>query len=47
MPRSGTQSLERGALLLKELAARGTLGWRLSDLAKRCELDKGTAHRER
>ena len=45
MPRPGTQSLERGARLLKELAARGTLGWRLSDLAKRCELDKGTAHR--
>jgi DNA-binding IclR family transcriptional regulator len=45
MPRSGTQSLERGAVLLKELAARGTLGWRLSDLARRCELDKGTAHR--
>jgi DNA-binding IclR family transcriptional regulator len=44
-PRSGTQTLERGALLLKELAARGTVGWRLSDLAKRCELDKGTAHR--
>jgi len=43
--RSGTQSLERGAVLLKELAARGALGWRLSDLAKRCELDKGTAHR--
>ena len=45
MPRPGTQSLERGAQLLKELAARGTVGWRLSDLAKRCELDKGTAHR--
>lgn len=43
--RKGTQSLERGAVLLKALAARGTLGWRLSDLAKRCELDKGTAHR--
>ena len=44
-PRSGTQSLERGTQLLKELAARGTLGWRLSDLAERCGLDKGTAHR--
>lgn len=43
--RSGTQALERGARLLRELAARGTLGWRLSDLARRCELDKGTAHR--
>lgn len=45
MPRSGTQSLERGTALLKELAARGTVGWRLSDLAERCRLDKGTAHR--
>ena len=45
MPRSGTQSLERGAALLKELAARGTVGWRLSDLAERCDLDKGTVHR--
>jgi DNA-binding IclR family transcriptional regulator len=45
MIRSGTQSLERAALLLRELAARGTLGWRLSDLARRCGLDKGTAHR--
>ena len=43
--RSGTQTLERGARLLRELAARGTVGWRLSDLARRCELDKGTAHR--
>lgn len=45
MERSGTQTLERGARLLRELAARGTVGWRLSDLARRCELDKGTAHR--
>lgn len=43
--RPGTQSLERAASLLKALAARGTFGWRLSDLAKHCELDKGTAHR--
>src|SRR5690348_8555067 len=45
MERAGTQSLERGARLLRELAARGTLGWRVSDLARRCDLDKGTAHR--
>jgi len=45
MARSGTQSLERGAQLLRELAARGTVGWRLSELARRCGLDKGTAHR--
>ncbi len=43
--RAGTQTLERGARLLRELAARGSVGWRLSDLARRCELDKGTAHR--
>ena len=43
--RPGTQSLERAVGLLRELAARGTVGWRLSDLARRCELDKGTAHR--
>lgn len=42
---SGTQTLERGIRLLRELAARGTMGWRLSDLARRCELDKGTTHR--
>ena len=45
MERAGTQSLERGARLLRELAARGTLGWRVSDLARRCDLDKGTTHR--
>jgi DNA-binding IclR family transcriptional regulator len=41
----GTQSIERAVVLLKELAARGTFGWRLSDLAAHCNLDKGTAHR--
>ena len=45
MERPGTQTLERGSRLLRELASRGTVGWRLSDLARRCELDKGTAHR--
>jgi DNA-binding IclR family transcriptional regulator len=45
MARTGTQSLERGLRLLRELAARGIVGWRLSDLAARCGLDKGTAHR--
>ena len=42
---SGTQSLARGVRLLRALAARGEIGWRLSDLAAACELDKGTAHR--
>jgi DNA-binding IclR family transcriptional regulator len=43
--RRGTQSIERAVGLLKELAARGNFGWRLSDLATRCDLDVGTAHR--
>ena len=42
---SGTQSLARSIRLLRVLAARGEIGWRLSDLAAACELDKGTAHR--
>lgn len=41
----GTQSIERAVVLLKELSARGSFGWRLSDLAAHCNLDKGTAHR--
>lgn len=43
--RTGTQGLERALRILRELAARGEFGWRLSDLAARCELDKATAHR--
>lgn len=43
--RSGTQSIERALRILRELAARGEFGWRLSDLAARCEVDKGTVHR--
>ena len=42
--RTGTQSLERAIRLLVELAHR-TTGWRLSDLARECELDLATAHR--
>lgn len=42
---SGTQSIERAILLLRQLAVRGQFGWRLSDLAARCGCDKGTAHR--
>ncbi len=42
---SGTQSIERALRILRELAARGAFGWRLSDLAARCEVDKGTVHR--
>ena len=43
--RTGTQSLLRGVVLLRALATRGEFGWRLSDLAASCGLDKGTAHR--
>jgi DNA-binding IclR family transcriptional regulator len=41
----GTQSIERSLRVMRELAARGEFGWRLSDLAARCEIDKGTLHR--
>ena len=41
----GTQSIERALRIVRELAARADFGWRLSDLAARCEVDKGTAHR--
>ena len=43
--RHGTQTLERAVLVLKELTSRGTIGWRLSDLASSCQLDRGTTHR--
>lgn len=43
--RTGTRSLLRGVTLLRALATRGQFGWRLSDLAAACALDKGTAHR--
>lgn len=43
--RNGTQSIERALRVLRELAARGEFGWRLSDLATRCDVDKGTVHR--
>lgn len=42
---AGTQSLSRSIRLLRVLATRGEIGWRLSDLAAACDLDKSTAHR--
>jgi len=45
MATRGTQSIERALQLLRELSARSRLGWRLTDLAERCELDRGTASR--
>jgi DNA-binding IclR family transcriptional regulator len=43
--RSGTQSIERAVLLLRELALRGAAGWNPRDLALHCGLDRGTVHR--
>ena len=43
--RGGTQSIERSIRLMRALAARARFGWRLSDLARHCEIDKGTARR--
>jgi DNA-binding IclR family transcriptional regulator len=42
---AGTQSLTRSIKLMRVLATRAEIGWRLSDLAAACGLDKGTAHR--
>jgi DNA-binding IclR family transcriptional regulator len=41
----GTQSIERALRILRELSARPRPGWRLTDIAARCELDPGTASR--
>lgn len=43
--RTGTQALERVAALLRELSSRGRFGWRPSDLAERCNLDRTTTQR--
>ena len=43
--RLGTQSLARGIKLLRIVATRPLVGWRLSDLAVACEQDKATVHR--
>jgi len=39
------QSIERAALLLRLVAARGPKGARITDLARDAQLTKGTAHR--
>lgn len=41
----GTQSIERALQVLRELSARARPGWRLTDIAERCGLDRGTASR--
>jgi len=43
--RPGTQSIDRATRVLRNLAARGTVGWRLLDLAEHCRLDRSTTHR--
>jgi DNA-binding IclR family transcriptional regulator len=43
--RHGTQSIERAVRVLTEVSARSRFGWRPSDLAARCGLDRGTTHR--
>jgi DNA-binding IclR family transcriptional regulator len=43
--RTGTQSLERAVTLLREVAAHGAFGWRASDLAAHCGLDRATTQR--
>ncbi len=43
--RPGTQSIERAVYVLKVLVARGSVGWRLVDLAAHCALDRATTHR--
>src|SRR4051812_33671562 len=43
--RRGTQSLERAVLIMKKLAERGGLGWRLLDLAQHCGIERTTTHR--
>ncbi|MBI5275189.1 MAG: helix-turn-helix domain-containing protein [Burkholderiales bacterium] len=42
---SGTQTLTRSIKVMRVVATRGEIGWRLSDLAAACDLDKGTVHR--
>lgn len=44
-PRTGTQSIERALHVLLEITARSRFGWRPTDLAARCGLDRGTTHR--
>jgi DNA-binding IclR family transcriptional regulator len=43
--RTGTQSIERAMLILREISTHGKFGWRLGEIAERCNLDHGTTHR--
>ncbi len=44
-PPAGTQSIARTILVLKTLALRKEIGWRLTDLASHCNLDNATTYR--
>lgn len=44
-PRSGTQSIERALAVIRDVAAHHQLGARLTDIAQRCGMDKGTTCR--
>jgi DNA-binding IclR family transcriptional regulator len=44
-PPAGTQSIVRTILVLKTLALRKEIGWRLTDLAAHCNLDNATTYR--
>ncbi len=44
-PLRGTQSISRSITLVRAVSTRPQLGWRLTDLAAHCGMDKGTAHR--
>lgn len=39
------QTVDRAIRLLVELSRRRNLGWRLTDIARECDLDPATAHR--
>lgn len=44
-PRSGTQSIEKALRVIRDVASHHQLGARLTDIAQRCEMDKGTTCR--
>lgn len=43
--RTGTQSIERAILILREIAKHGKFGWTPGELAQRCGLDRSTTQR--
>ena len=43
--RTGTQSIERAILILREIAKHGRFGWTPGELAQRCDLDRSTTQR--